>query len=481
MSARRIVTPMFESAPRPGSRRLLLVSYHFPPDPNVGSLRWEMMLRHAAQYGWSADVLMMDIAGGGALENSRLDSLPPGTRLFGVRLPGQPLLALLRFRQRFVPSTRRKAAAASSLSEDPERPSNRGWHTLLADLLNSMKRDLLARSHYREWRRWASRAARCGIALSRANRYECVISSGPPHMAHEAARLIAAFASIPLITDFRDPWTSDDVAPPSVNGASWKAMSNRYETLAIEASALVVSNTPSAARFTKAKYPNLAHKVITVMNGSDADKRSPAEPSSQFTISHAGRLYGGRYPQAVFRAVRRVVESRGLTSADLVVHFLGVDEPQREPLAEMSYREGIDSFFVCDTWRPRAEAMALLDRSALLVLLPQVYVHSIPAKLFEYVERAAWVLVLAEPGTAVSEFAQGTAADVVAPSDVNAIADVIGRHFDEFRRGMRPAPLNADGRFSREHQAEHFFRELERVVRSRKRGPAAAVPDPARA
>jgi hypothetical protein len=480
MSARRIVTPVFESPPRAGGRRLLLVSYHFPPDPNVGSLRWEMMLRHAAQHGWSADVLMMDIAGVGALENSRLENLPPGTRLFGVRSPGQPLLALLELRQRFLPSARQKAAVASALSEEPDRASNHEWHPLLSGLFNNLKRDLLAKSHYRQWSSWASRAARCGIALSRANQYECVISSGPPHMAHEAARRIAATASIPLITDFRDPWTSDDVAPPSVNGAAWKALSNRYESMSLEASALIVSNTPSAARFTKAKYPKLAHKVITVMNGSDADRRSPAPPSSQFTITHAGSLYGGRYPQPLFRAVRRVVESRGLNNADIVVHFIGVDELQREALAELTSREGIESFFVCETWRPRAEAMALLDHSAVLVLLPQVHIHSIPAKLFEYVQRPVWVLVLSEPGTAVAELLQGTAADVLSPGDVNAIADVIGQHFDEARKGVKPAPLNADGRFSRERQAEYFFRELERVVSSRTTGRLAAMPDPSR-
>jgi hypothetical protein len=461
----RVVAPFFESPPGVAGRRLLLVSYHFPPDANVGALRWEMMLRQAAQHGWSADVLMMDIAGAEAIERSRLDKLPPGTRLFGVRLPPQPLLGLLRLRQRLVPRARRKAATASELSEGPDTSVNQGGRPLFATF-NNLKRNLLAKSYYRQWRRWVARAARYGIALSRVTEYECVISSGPPHMAHEAARRIAVAASVPLITDFRDPWTSDDVVTPSMNGTVWKAMSNRYESLALEASALIVANTPSSARFTRAKYQHLASKVITVMNGADANRRSPENPASRFTIAYAGSLYGGRYPQSLFRAVRRVVESRGLTSSDLVVHFVGVDELQREPLMQMASREGIESFFICETWRPRSEALALLDRSALLVLLPQVHNHSIPAKLFEYVQLAVWVLVLTEPGTAVAELLQDTAADVVTPRDVSAIANVIGRHFDEMRQGVKPVPLNADGRFSRERQTEHFFRELERVIRS---------------
>jgi glycosyltransferase involved in cell wall biosynthesis len=446
---------------------MLLVSFHFPPDTNVGALRWEMLLQHAAKKGWSADVLLMDIADAPAVDRSRLNNLPPGTRLFGVHLPGQPLVALLRLRQRFVRTSRRKAAIATELTGESDPATNRGWHPLV----ERVKRDLLARSHYRQWRRWASRAARYGIDLARTTKYECVVSSGPPHMAHEAARRIASATGLPLITDFRDPWTSDDIAPPSSDGTAWKTLSHRYERRALGASALIVSNTPSAARFTKAKYPEHAHKVITVMNGADADPKTPADPSNRFTITYAGSLYGGRYPQHLLRAVRRVVESRGLTSNDLVVHFIGVEDPQREPLLQMAAREGLESFFICETWRPRSEAMALLDRSSVLVLLPQIHIHSIPAKLFEYVQRAVWVLVLSEPATAVAELLEGTAADVVPPSDANAIAAVLGRHYDEFRAGLKPSPLNADGRFSRERQADLLFRELERVIQRPVTGP----------
>lgn len=465
MSSPPAVTPFFETSPPGGGRRLLLVSFHFPPDTNVGALRWEMMLQHAAKKDWSADVLLMDIAGVQAIDRSRLNNLPPGTRLFGVPLPEQPLVVLLRLRQRLVRSSKRKAAIAQELSGEIDPSSDRGWHPLV----ERVKRDLLARSHYRQWRRWAARAARYGIALARSTKYECVISSGPPHMAHEAARQIAAATALPLITDFRDPWTSADIAPPSVDGTAWQTLSHRYERMALEASALIVSNTPSAARFTKAKYPELAHKIVTVMNGADA--APPAgTPSPRFTITYAGSLYGGRYPQSLFRAVHRVVKRRGLKSEDLVVHFIGVDESEREPLLQMAAREGLESFFVCETWRPRSEAMALLDRSSVLVLLPQIHIHSIPAKLFEYVQRAVWVLVLTEPGTAVAELLEGTAAEVVLPGDVDAIAAALERELDEFKAGHRPMPLNSDGRFSRERQADVLFRELERVIQ----GPSGA-------
>src|SRR2546422_7800891 len=49
--------PVYATAERPGQHRLLLISYHFPPDPAVGALRWQKLARYAAERGWGLDVM----------------------------------------------------------------------------------------------------------------------------------------------------------------------------------------------------------------------------------------------------------------------------------------------------------------------------------------------------------------------------------------------------------------------------------------
>ena len=56
----------------------------------------------------------------------------------------------------------------------------------------------------------------------------------------------------------------------------------------------------------------------------------------------------------------------------------------------------------------------------------------VPAKLFEYVRFDSWLLVLAEPRSATAQLFRGTTADVVAPNDVDGMADVIERRYLEF-------------------------------------------------
>jgi hypothetical protein len=458
-----MTAPFLETQPRSG-RRLLLVSYAFPPDASVGALRWEMMLRYAAQLGWTADVLLMDPADSRDSDESRLANLPSGLRLYGIPLPDTRLDTIIQWRK-LLRGQRRRTPTPTEFTEGDTDTAVGG---ATGGRYQQVKRDLRAWQHYSRWQRWSRDTAALGIRLAKETDYACVVSSGPPHMAHDAARRIATAISKPLILDLRDPWTSDDVEPDDMRGGTWRALSHRLERACVAAAALIMVNTESAERFMRSKYPEQADRMITVMNGADPTPRTPALPAKPFTISYTGSLYGGRRPQALFAALGLVVRREKLSSDEIRLEFMGVEPSQRVPLLELAAREGVEAYFSCETRRPRSEAQRLLDRSAMVVLLPQIHIHSVPAKVFEYVQRPVWMLVLSEPATAIVEVLRDTAADIVSPDDVEAIAGVITRRLHELQAGGKPAVLNADGRFSRERQAQRFFDALDRILTSQR-------------
>jgi hypothetical protein len=108
--------------------------------------------------------------------------------------------------------------------------------------------------------------------------------------------------------------------------------------------------------------------------------------------------------------------------------------------------------------------MAFLAQASMLVSLPLRTAMTLPAKLFEYMRFDAWILALAEPGSATAELLRDTDADVVTPGDVDGIAAAIRKRYDEFRRGIRPVAINRDGRFDRATQARHLYDALEDMV-----------------
>ncbi|MEO7962572.1 MAG: hypothetical protein ABIT38_01535, partial [Gemmatimonadaceae bacterium] len=72
----------------PGSsnatRRILLVSPAYPPCAEVGALRWEKITMFAARQGWGMDVITGAASPRDRVDESRLLSLPAGTRVWTI-------------------------------------------------------------------------------------------------------------------------------------------------------------------------------------------------------------------------------------------------------------------------------------------------------------------------------------------------------------------------------------------------------------
>jgi hypothetical protein len=85
----RLPLPFFQAhaSNAPPSRRLLLISFHFPPGGAAGALRWQKLSHFAGERGWALDVISLHPSGLEKIDNTRLADLPPGTRVYGVPMP----------------------------------------------------------------------------------------------------------------------------------------------------------------------------------------------------------------------------------------------------------------------------------------------------------------------------------------------------------------------------------------------------------
>jgi hypothetical protein len=138
----------------------------------------------------------------------------------------------------------------------------------------------------------------------------------------------------------------------------------------------------------------------------------------------------------------------------------------RSALTHLAAAAGIADYVSVEGKVPRAVALREIGESAILVTLPQNQVECIPGKVFEYVQMSSWLLAITEPGTAVDLLLRDTTADVVRPADVAAIGEFIARRYREFHRGIRPSPVNADGKFDRVRESDRLFDALEQVSRT---------------
>ncbi len=312
---------------------------------------------------------------------------------------------------------------------------------------------------------WARAAARIGRTIFDPRRHRAVVSCGPPHMAHEGARRLAAATGLPLVLDFRDPWSLADPLLGHMATPLWLHLAARYERRCVRAAALVVMNNEPARRAMQDRHPEESDRIIAVPNGYDDDPLPSVERDARFRIVYTGSVYLDRNPRALFRAASRLVRELDLTPKQLAIEFMGriVGVDGDLPLEAIAAEEGLADFLTVHPAGPRDQAMRLLARGTVLLNLPQGAHLAVPSKVYEYMRFDAWLLAQAHRGSATELLLRETAADVVEPGDVEALTTLLRRRYEEHAAGARPRPIAADARFSRRVQADRLFEAIERI------------------
>ena len=109
--------------------------------------------------------------------------------------------------------------------------------------------------------------------------------------------------------------------------------------------------------------------------------------------------------------------------------------------------------------------MDFLSQASILVSLPQDSDLAIPSKVFEYMRFDAWLLALAERGSATEMVLRHTSADIVAPADSRRLAAILEQRFLQYRVGELPKALSNCDLLSRRRQAGLLYSALDDLAR----------------
>jgi glycosyltransferase involved in cell wall biosynthesis len=454
-------------------RRLLVISYHFPPDRAIGAKRWEKFSHFAAARGWGLDVFMRGDVNEADAESARR-ALPSGVRAFRVATPDLRIERAENAVWRALKGRRNtKTGATTSVPSDRQsvqhsaRPSSiprsdlrwalhtpRGW-----------MRAYWAALDFARIRAWGDEVVSEVASVFNPAVHSAVITSGPPFMSHDAGRRISERHRIPFVMDMRDPWSHVERLPEGIATPAWTRLAARYEAMAVKRADLIVANTEVARRQLAVTYPSRSADVVTITNGADDEPLPPQRRGGRFTIAHAGTLYLDRDPRALFQAAAAVIRKLSLSPDDMTLEFIGdLEAVGGFPIEEVARAEGISEYVRTGPSRPHREAMAFMAEATMLVTMSGTNMAAIPAKTFECVRFPAWILALSAPDSATDLLLRGTEADVAAPGDAARIAAIIEGRYRQHLAGVQPDPVGLDSRFSRSHQAALLLDAMEQRI-----------------
>jgi len=396
--------------------RLLVITFHYPPDGSVGGLRWAGLSKYLARLGWEVHVI--------TAANQYRETPVDGVYVHGVER-AKTLNDVYTAYQ-----ARRQAPASGALprqrASGPPAEAHRGRAGMLGRIRDSLATSLVLPDNARGW------LTRMGLRARRQLRqapFDAIVVSGPPHSSHIIGALLARSGSPRLFVDMRDPWSisdKDGSRRVPFNSSLMRVLMPRLERFVFNRADAIVSNSAEFADALRISYPRLDIRYIP--NGVDPDRlvvpRGERRPG--VTIGYAGTLYGRRSVTSVLKAMRSFLGDHPDAANALRLRIAGMMDAAHADTFGSDVREAKLETAVEFLGRVSpAEALELLAESNIALVLAQNQPMQVPAKLYECVGMRVPTLAIAEASSATYREALRIGAAVREPDDIDGIAKVI--------------------------------------------------------
>ena len=367
--------------------RIVLIAYHFPPDPAVGSLRASKVAHAFRDIGSRVDVVTARLPGESATVRRTDDA---GLIVHPVKCLPHPRELLVRLKAGLSRLHSRRNGSTSPTGVGWAPPSQvAGWKRLLSSLLwlpDDRQAFILP-----AWRK-AHRLVREGARL--------VYTTAPPYSPHLVGLALGVMSGARWVMELRDPWADNDQKPWWVRARPTDALDARLERHCLERADLVVAVSDGIRTRLVSRLPTLDRtKLLLVRNGIERLRTSAASarPPGPVRIAYVGTFYHSRDPRPFLRALAAVCRAHGLGPDRIRVDFIGACRS----IGGLSVQHEIDalgltSIVKIQDWLPHAAANALIDEADVLLLLAQQQPDQVPNKLYEYLGARRPILAFAD-------------------------------------------------------------------------------------
>ena len=419
------------------TRNALLITYYFPPSGGPGVQRVLKFVRYLPGMGYRPIVLTVpEDAEFPVLDPTLLAEVPPEALI--ERAP------LVEFygAYRLLTGRRSKQLDIESVSKRSAGPRERLVRAIRGSLFIPDGRV-----------GWLPGATSRGEALIRAHRPEVIFASGPPFTTHWIGKRLSERTGVPLVVDYRDPWTR---APFYPTRPAWaRRLDEKLEYSCLRAASAIVTVNRTIREDLLAHYPDLDrarfHQIPNGFDPADFEGLTPA-PTRKWTLVHTGSLQGARIPHGLLSALEDWMRSDPSIAESICLHFVGrLDADMLERLATPP----LDRIVRFDGYRPHRESVqALLDGDLLLLLIvddPQSR-GMLTGKLFEYLGSGRPILALAPEGEAAELIRRARAGHVVSsdrPVEIRAALEEAHRAYLAGERAYGPSDPEVIAEYSR--------------------------------
>ncbi|MNS08548.1 hypothetical protein D3C72_400120 [compost metagenome] len=288
---------------------------------------------------------------------------------------------------------------------------------------------------------------------------DTIVTSGPPHSLHLIGLELKEKLNVKWFADFRDPWTTigyhkslrlSDYAAKKHKGLEHQVL-NTADTI------IVTSKT------TKAEFQAITNKPIAVItNGYDTENVEKQTLDSKFSLAHIGSFLSERNPLILWESLVELISEIPDFKSNLEIKLIGaVSQEVLETISQF----GLNPYLNNLGYVSHTEAIAHQRKSQVLLLIEinsEDTKSIIPGKLFEYMVSGRPIIAIGPKDSDFAEIITTTNTGVFFEySEKMKLKSVILDFYNQFLEGK----LQSNGVGLQHYSRKNLTKELAQLIK----------------
>lgn len=421
------------------NRKILIITYYWPPSGGVGVQRWMNYAIQLKKRGWDPMILTPENPQFEIKDEKLLE------RVKDIPVVKLPIWEPFNLFHKLTGNKDRKNVQQGLVLEKTNR-------SLKDKLMIWVRGNLLIPDPRVFWVRPASKKA---IELIKENEIKAIITTGPPHSMHLVGRRVKKATDVKWIADFRDPWSEWDVLEKLNTSALIRGLHKRMEA--------GVKKESDVAMTVSTRLAESFGGIEVLHNGVTSDHLVKSELEfSIFTIGYYGMLNELRNPRQLWQLLDQMCRENQVFASKLKVRIGGiVSESIRKEIDELSELRSKIEFL---GYLPHDSMQAEYQKCHVLLLLLNKSNNSnwiLPIKFFEYLSAHRMILGLGDRKSDLGDLMnQKDVGEILSYSEIDGIRDFLEDIFENERLPNEKDVKSLLGEFSH----ENLVKKLEDLI-----------------
>lgn len=397
-------------------KKVLVISYHFPPEGRGLVFRPLKFAKYFLRYDWDPLILTSTPKSHYFRNDCLLNEAESlNLKVFRTKGPSKNIL---------------NGRKLTALPNESVRVKKRNWQRF--------------RKIPDEHEGWIDKAFKLGSDIIETNKIEIIYATGPPFSALIAASQLKNKYDIPLLVDYQDSWIH---SPTSFIPMGYHKLRNlKLEQEVIKSADEIITTNRRIKEYLIEEYNYLRHQDINIIHhGFDEEdiesaNREPQPEKLKMRFTHAGGFFDLMTPEYFLEALPLVFNRRPELRAGIEICFLG--ELTRDHLQLIQKYNLSDVIFNPGYVDHIASVRYMLASDVLWFMINKGNGDQVlsPVRLSHYFGVRKPILACVPDGAAKQMLKGYEAVRICEPDEPAQIAELIIEYFDLHQRNMLPVP-----------------------------------------